>query len=320
MAHKKFDPDGKGVIIEDSRTNVQQNTCKFDEYSLMTYYNSDARKMEFAPDESVDFILTSPPYNAGINYNNYDDNKTLEDYSKFVSEFLLEYYRVLKPDGRMAIVVANVGRKPYFSNVGLYSKIAREIGFIQRGEIIWVKGDSPNSTGWGSYKSASDPSLRDSHEYILIFHKQHSKRLTKGESTIDKDLFLSCSNSVWRVNPTTKKRAGGHPAAFPVELAERLIQFYTYKEDVVLDPMCGYGSTCLAADKLGRKWIGNDVDLTYVNARLQKANNKSNRQVNRAIRNDKHQSIGLTPAKLRDQRIKVEREKKKRQKIIVEEY
>lgn len=319
MAGKKFDPDGKGVIIEDSRTNVQQGVCKFDEYSLMTYYNSDARNMEFAPDESVDFILTSPPYNAGIKYNKHNDSMPLDDYLIFVREFLTEYYRVLKPDGRMAIVIANVGRKPYINNVSLYTDIAEDIGFKKRGEIIWVKGDSPNSTGWGSYKSASDPSLRDSHEYILVFNKDLSKKINKGESTIDKDLFLSCSNSVWRVNPTTKKRAEGHPAAFPIELAERLIQFYTYKEDIVLDPMCGYGSTCLAADKLGRKWIGNDVDLSYVNARLQKESNRNNRQIKRDIRTDKHQSIGLTPAKLRDQRIKVERSKKKRQKVIVEE-
>lgn len=309
---KKFASDGSGILPKpENRTNVQTKVVKLDEYSLMSYYNADARKLEFLPDNCIDFILTSPPYNAGVEYNQYDDNKTPDEYEKFVNEFLTEYFRVLKPDGRLAIIVANVGRKPYINNAALYSDIADSVGFIKRGEIIWVKGDSPNGTGWGSWQSPSDPSLRDSHEYILVFHKQQSKKMTSGESTIDKELFLSCSNSVWRVNPTTKKNAGGHPAAFSLELAERLIQFYTYKDDIILDPMCGYGTVCVAAQKLGRKWIGNDIDLSYVNARLQKENNKNNREINRSIRTDKSHSIGLTPAKILASSIKARKSRKK---------
>lgn len=311
----KFAIDGSGAIIGADRTNVQADITKLDTNVLMRYYNTDARKLDYLPNNCINFILTSPPYNVGVKYNAHNDSMPRANYRVFVEEFLTEYYRVLAPGGRIAIVIANAGRHPYESNTALYTEVAEKIGFIKRGEIIWVKGDSPNTTGWGSWCSASDPSLRDAHEYILVFHKESSKRLEKGTSTISKELFLSCSNSVWRVNPTTKKKSDNHPAAFPQELAERLIQFYTYKEDVVLDPMCGRGTTCLAADALGRSWIGNDIDLSYIQARIQKENNKNNRIINRKIRTDKVPSIGLTPSKILKERLIVERKRKRQKKI-----
>jgi site-specific DNA-methyltransferase (adenine-specific) len=141
-----------------------------------------------------------------------------------------------------------------------------DIGFLMRGEIIWNKGSSSSpSTAWGSWLSAANPTLRDVHEYILIFSKEafDRKKLPGKVSTISKDEFLEFTKSVWTF-PAESAHKVGHPAPFPVELPYRLIQLYTFKDEVVLDPFCGSGSTCLAAIKAGRHYIGYDTEEEYV--------------------------------------------------------
>lgn len=313
---KKFAANGSGIIKPEEEVKSRTDVPELDNYSIRTYYNSDARKLDYLPDNCIDLILTSPPYNVGIKYNLHNDNMPREDYEQFVGDFLAEFYRVLKPGGRLAIVIANYGRNPYITNTILYTQKAEQIGFMKRGEIIWVKGDSPNGIAWGSFSSPSNPSLRDAHEYILVFHKENPRNQTQGTATISSEMFMSCSNSIWRINPTTKKKSGGHPAAFPPELAERLIQFYTYQEDIVLDPFCGSGTTCRVAEQLGRRWIGNDIDLSYINTIRQKENNKNNREVNKLVSTSKKKQLGLTPARIRRERLNAERQKRRKQKLI----
>ena len=135
-----------------------------------------------------------------------------------------------------------------------------------RGEIIWNKASSASpSTAWGTWLSAANPILRDIHEYILVFSKEafNRKNLPAKVSTISKDEFLEFTKSVWTF-PAESARKIGHPAPFPVELPYRLIQLYTFKDEVVLDPFCGSGSACIAAIKSGRHYIGYDTEEEYV--------------------------------------------------------
>ncbi|MEM1623489.1 MAG: site-specific DNA-methyltransferase [Sulfolobales archaeon] len=224
----------------------------------------DAREvLRKLPDRCVHLMVTSPPYNVG---KEYDEDLTLGEYLDFIEEVMREVYRVLVWGGRICFNVANLGRKPYIPLHAYIIQRLEEIGFLLRGEVIWDKGDavSGSSTAWGSWCSATNPLLRDQHEYIIVASKGDFRR-NKGckEDTITKEEFLEFTRSIWRFPPESAKRVG-HPAPFPEELPYRCIQLYTFKEDVVLDPFVGSGTTCVAALKTGRHCIGIDVDERYV--------------------------------------------------------
>jgi modification methylase len=219
--------------------------------------------MNEIPDNSIHLMVTSPPYNAA---KEYDKDLTLEEYRLFLKSVFTEVYQKLIDGGRACINLANLGRKPYIPLHGYVIKDMLEIGYLMRGEIIWNKASSAGiSTAWGSWRSAANPVLRDVHEYILVFSKGTFKRNNNKEalSTISRDEFLEFSKSVWTF-PSESARRIGHPAPFPIELPYRLIQLYTYEGEVVLDPFCGSGTTCLAAIKTGRHYIGYDNQPDYV--------------------------------------------------------
>ena len=231
-----------------------------------------AGTMSELPDSSVQLMVTSPPYN---DRKEYDEDLSLMDYLSFLERVWMETRRVLVPGGRMCINVANLGRKPYIPLHAFIAEQAIGLGFLMRGEIIWNKAASASpSTAWGSWKSAGNPTLRDVHEYILVFSKDAYKRQNPLEraSTITRDEFLEYNKSVWNF-PTESARKVGHPAPFPVELPRRLIQFYTFENEIVLDPFMGSGQTAIAARKSGRRYIGYDTNETYValaNQRIRK--------------------------------------------------
>ncbi|MEM4145221.1 MAG: site-specific DNA-methyltransferase [Candidatus Nitrosocaldus sp.] len=222
----------------------------------------DSRKMEEIPDSSVHLMVTSPPYNVG---KEYDQDLDLKAYLNLLKDVFSETYRVLVPGGRVCVNIANVGRKPYIPYHKFIIDTMLEVGFMMRGEVIWNKGAGAGvSTAWGSWCSPSNPTLRDVHEYILIFSKGKFSRNGKGkEPTITRDEFLEYTKSVWEFPPESAKRVG-HPAPFPIELPYRCIQLYTFKGEVVLDPFCGVGTTCIAAIKAGRHYIGIDINPEYV--------------------------------------------------------
>jgi len=220
-----------------------------------------SEKMEELPDNSVHLIVTSPPYNVG---KEYDKDFTLEEYLEFLKRVWKEVYRVLVPGGRVCINVANLGRKPYIPLHAFIIRDMLDIGFLMRGEIIWNKASSASpSTAWGSWCSAANPTLRDVHEYILIFSKGTFQRIKKGRSTISRDEFLEFTKSVWTF-PAVSAKEIGHPAPFPVELPYRCIQLYTYEGEVVLDPFMGSGQTAIAAIKTGRYYVGYEIEQKYV--------------------------------------------------------
>ncbi len=232
--------------------------------NLDAVINHSSEKMAELPDSSVHLMVTSPPYNVG---KVYDEDLTLDEYLAFLKRVWAETHRVLVAGGRACINVANLGRKPY---IPLHTFIAREmieLGFLMRGEIIWDKAASASaSTAWGSWQSASNPTLRDVHEYILVFSKgsYHRGRPTDRKDTITKDEFLEFTKSVWTFAAESARKIG-HPAPFPVELPYRLIQLYTFEGEVVLDPFMGSGQTALAALKAGRHFVGYELNLEYRN-------------------------------------------------------
>ena len=230
---------------------------------LDVIYQSTCEEMKELPDCSVHLMVTSPPYNVG---KEYDNNLTLEEYLAFLMKVWKETYRVLVPGGRACINIANVGRNPY---IPLHASIMRDmidLGFLMRGEIIWDKAASAStSTAWGSWQSATNPILRDTHEYILVFSKGSYRRekMDGRKSTISKEEFLEFTKSVWGF-PSESAKKVGHPAPFPVELPYRLIQLYTFSNEVVLDPFMGSGQTAIAARKADRHFMGFEISEEYI--------------------------------------------------------
>jgi DNA modification methylase len=228
------------------------------------------------PDCSVHLVVTSPPYNAG---KTYDRDLTIEEYRQILRTVFKETRRVIVNGGRICVNIANLGRRPYIPLHAFVIQDMLDLGFLMRGEIIWNKSaSSGTSTAWGSWKSASNPTLRDTHEYIMVFSKGTFSRQESGrQNTITKDEFLAFTKSVWNF-PAESAHRVGHPAPFPIELPYRCIQLYSFKGDVVLDPFCGVGSTCLAALKSERHFVGYEINEEYVKAATKRINNMINPQ------------------------------------------
>ena len=236
----------------------------------------DSRDMSIIPSNSVHHMITSPPYNVS---KEYDDNLSLQEYLSLLRDVFKEVYRVLVPGGRAIVNIANVGRKPYIPLATYVNTIMIELGFLMRGEIIWDKSASAgSSTAWGSFQSASNPCLRDIHEYILVFSKGSFKlprtkeeRANGRDDTIEKQEFIDLTKSIWRF-PTASAKRIGHPAPFPVELPRRTIEFYTFAGDIILDPFMGAGSTAIAALETGRNYIGYDISKEYIDLANERLN------------------------------------------------
>jgi DNA modification methylase len=244
--------------------NVDQIYCKSSE------------NMSEIPDSSVHLMVTSPPYNVK---KEYDKDLTLDEYRELLRTVFKETYKKLATGGRACINIANLGRKPYLPLHSYIIEDMTEIGFLMRGEIIWNKASSASpSTAWGSWLSAANPVLRDIHEYILVFSKDSYSRKKGGKkNSITKEQFLEWTKSIWTFSAVSAKSIG-HPAPFPEELPYRLIQLYTFEKDVVLDPFCGSGTTCVAALKTNRHYIGYDIEPQYVDL--------SNHRINSILKNN----------------------------------
>ena len=240
-----------------SKTDVEKNK-KTNKKNLI--FNKSAEKMDDLIDNCVSLTVTSPPYNVGkLSDNNLSD----EDYWKLMRQCFKEVYRVTESGGRLVLNVANLGRKPYIPFSNMFTDLMLDLGFLMRGEIIWQKSKGANANfAWGSWLSASNPVIRDIHEYCLVFSKEGMSKGSKGKSTIEKDEFMESTLSIWNINPARAKKIG-HPAPFPVELAERFINLYSYEKDLILDPFIGSGTTALAASKLKRSYIGYEVNAEY---------------------------------------------------------
>lgn len=247
-------------IPGDQETDEVENQVPAE--SLNRFYCKSSEHMDELPDSSVHLMITSPPYNVS---KDYDQDLSLSEYLELLRNVWQETYRVLVPGGRACINIANLGRRPYIPLHAFVIDLMLDVGFLMRGEIIWDKGSSASqSTAWGSWQSASNPVLRDVHEYILVFSKSAFKRQQGNkENTINRDDFLDWTKSVWNFSAISAKKIG-HPAPYPEELPRRLIQLYSFAGDVVLDPFVGSGTTCLVAEMDNRHYIGYDVNEEYL--------------------------------------------------------
>ncbi|HRW11006.1 MAG TPA: site-specific DNA-methyltransferase [Caldilineaceae bacterium] len=223
-------------------------------------YCASAERMGAIPDGSVALAFTSPPYNVG---KDYEGDLSMEGYLALIETIAAEVYRVLLPGGRFVVNIANLGRKPYIPLHAYFYQIHQRVGFQPMGEVIWQKArGASGSCAWGSWQSAKAPRLRDVHEYLLVFAKEHFSRPDKGQSDIARDEFMAATLSIWEIPAESAKRVG-HPAPFPVALAERVIRLYSYVDDVVLDPFMGSGTTAVAAIQNQRHYVGYDLSPEY---------------------------------------------------------
>lgn len=249
----------RGASAAASTAGVVVGKPSIDGWSDQIYCKSSAA-MDAVPASSVGLAFTSPPYGVG---KEYDADMSLDEYLALIESVAREVYRVLVPGGRYVVNIANIGRKPYIPLHAHFYELHQRLGFLPMGEIIWQKGKGASgSCAWGSWKSAKAPRLRDLHEYLLVFSKGDFKRPDRGISDIGRDEFMASTLSVWNIAPESAKRIG-HPAPFPMALAERVIRLYSYVGDVVLDPFVGSGTTCAAAKRLGRHWVGYDASEAY---------------------------------------------------------
>jgi len=239
----------------------------------------DSRSMSAVANNSVALVVTSPPYYAAKAYELEREKEgvpsSYAEYLQMLHDVFMEAWRVLEPGGRIAINVANLGRRPYRSlSADVIRILQDDVGFLLRGEILWMKAaGASGSCAWGSFQSAANPVLRDLSERVIIGSKLRLDRTPSIKdrkaqglphaNTISKEDFMALTLDVWHIRPESARKVG-HPAPFPVELPRRLIELYTYAGDLILDPFIGSGSSAIAAIQTGRHYVGYDMDASYI--------------------------------------------------------
>lgn len=237
---------------------------------MIKLFNEDVLSADLASLPPINLVVTSPPYNVGIEYDKHVDTMTYDEYLVWCKQWLGKMYDALAPDGRICINIPFSVTPVHLNKVkgaedinypvsADYIRICQEIGFKYYRTIIWQKMGS-NKTCWGSWRSASAPFIIDPNECILVFYKHQWKRKTKGVSTIRTKEFMTYVKNLWTMHPETKSK---HPAAFPLELPNRCIKLLTYEGDVVCDPFLGSGTSGDAAVRLKRSFIGVEKSADY---------------------------------------------------------
>ena len=234
-------------------------------------------------DNSINLVVTSPPYNVNLGnnkynkdkYNSYDDNKEHKEYIEWLCSIFSLIHTKLVDGGRVCINIGDGknGQVTTISDVIQFMK--NDIGYIPIANIIWDKMNTSNRCAWGTYMSPKCPSYPMSFEHILIFAKNNKSLLTIGDTDITREEFISYASSMWRF-PTEKKSTLGHPAPFPIELPYRCIKMNTYVGDVVLDPFMGSGTTGVACVQTNRDFVGIEIDRTYFDMASKRIESENN--------------------------------------------
>lgn len=231
-------------------------------------------------DNSVDLVVTSPPYNVDLGnnkynknpYNLYNDNKDHKEYILWLKSIFKDVYRVLKSGGRVCINIGDGKNGAIPTNSDIIQMMTNDLKYIPMAHIIWNKNSVANRTAWGSFNSPSCPSFPTLFEHILVFAKDNNKLQYKGETDLTKEEFIKWAYSEWVFAPERNQKQIGHPVMFPEELPKRCIKMFSWKDAVICDPFSGAGTTCKVAKELGRQYIGFDISKEYCdisNSRLQ---------------------------------------------------
>jgi site-specific DNA-methyltransferase (adenine-specific) len=230
----------------------------------LTIIKNDLFLTKTVKNNSIDLIVTSPPYNIDIQYNSHDDKSTYDEYMLFNRHWLARCYKWLKSDGRLCLNVPLDKNKGGQQSVGAdFTHIAKEIGYQYHSTIVWNEGNISRRTAWGSWMSASAPYVIAPVELIVVLYKSEwKKERPDGENDITRQEFMDWTNGLWTFQGESKKRVG-HPAPFPLELPRRCIKLFSFVGDTVLDPFLGSGTTLIAAEINDRKSIGIEIDESY---------------------------------------------------------
>lgn len=228
-------------------------------------YHDDFLSTSCIPNNTIDLIVTSPPYNVDIHYNSHNDAITYEKYLEFSKKWITKCFNLAKSSGRFLLNVPLDKNKGGQQSVGAdITNIAKKVGWKYHSTIIWNEGNISRRTAWGSFASASAPYVIAPVELILVLYKDVWKKIGNSRvNDITKEEFMNWTNGLWTFNGQGKKGALGHPAAFPVELPRRCIKLFSFVGDVVLDPFLGSGSTLIASFLSNRKGVGIEVDKDY---------------------------------------------------------
>lgn len=255
------------TLKPNKKTNTTEPQQPYFEKNGTSIFNEDILKIEAIKEDSLDLIITSPPYNVDIHYNLSADNLTYDNYLEFTQKWLTKCYNLAKPDGRFCLNIPldknKGGQQAVCADV---TTIAKKVGWKYQTTIVWNEGNVSRRTAWGSWMSASAPYVIAPVEVILVLYKDSWRKIGGSrKNDITKQEFMDWTNGIWTFNGQNKKRAGGHPAAFPIELPRRCIKLFSFVGDTVLDPFLGSGSTLIASYLHGRKGIGIDIDKDYCN-------------------------------------------------------
>jgi len=246
--------------------NIEQQQKVFHHHSVELYQTDILQSDGIFSFPFIDLIVTSPPYNVGINYSSNNDELSYADYVHFSRQWMEKCFVLSRPQARFCLNIPLDKNKGGHQSVGAdLTNIAKNIGWQYKTTIIWNEGNISKRTAWGSWKSASAPCVIAPVELIVVFYKDQWKK-TSGtkESDIAKDEFMAYTNGLWTFNGESKKRIG-HPAPFPKELPYRCIKLFSYIGDIVFDPFAGSGTTLIVAEKLKRKGVGTEIDVDYFN-------------------------------------------------------
>ena len=245
--------------------SIKVSKTPYFETDKILIYKDDILKISAIPNNSIDLIVTSPPYNVDVHYNSHADNLSYENYLEFTQKWVKKCFDLTKSEGRFLLNIPLDKNKGGQKSVGAdITKIAKDVGWRYHSTIIWNEGNISRRTAWGSFMSTSAPYVIAPVELILVLYKDSWKK-TGGsrKNDITKKEFMDWTNGVWTFNGQSKKGAGGHPAPFPIELPRRCIKLFSFIGDAVLDPFLGSGSTLIASYLHNRKGIGVDIDKDY---------------------------------------------------------
>jgi len=257
--------------------NSQKNFREYFSNEKVTLLKADATDSNIFDSPFIDLIVTSPPYNVGIEYNSNDDELSYEQYLEFTKQWLSNCYKWANTECRLLLNVPLDKNKGGQRSVGAdITTKAQEVGWKYHSTIIWNEGNISRRTAWGSWLSASAPYVIAPVELIIVLYKDNWKK-TKGskKSDITKEQFMDWTNGLWTFNGESKKRIG-HPAPFPKELPYRCIKLFSFLNDVVFDPFTGSGTTLIEAIKNNRKAVGLEIDETYCELAKNRIINQSN--------------------------------------------